>query len=232
MIPRNIFQTQRSLQYIESNEKLRDATNSWKVDGFNYAFYSDDQCSDFMRLYFPEIFPIYDKLQLPVMKADLWRYCVVYKYGGIYADSDTILKADPNIFIRYKMLMMVPENDAHICQWVFAAPPGSPILKSVIDLSVKRILETEFKGDHIVHYLTGPGVFSDGIINYLSSKNLKTHSDPTNYHIRNILKYEDNLIDEIYVFAHDTFHQYFVHHLFSGNWENGWTKQRDRILSL
>ena len=33
---------------------------------------------------------IFIKLSLKVMKGDLWRYCVVYHYGGIYADADTI----------------------------------------------------------------------------------------------------------------------------------------------
>jgi hypothetical protein len=184
-----------------------------------------------MQLHFPDIFTIYDRLPLPVMKADLWRYCIIYIYGGIYADSDTILNEDPNIFISDKYLMVAPEkNNVHFCQWVFAAPRGSPILKSIIDLSVKRISETEcIKGEHIIHYLTGPGVFSDGIINYLISKNYKIHTDPTNKK-RNVIEYEDNLIDEMHVFAHDTFHQHKVLHLFSGNWENGWIKQRNMLL--
>ena len=28
------------------------------------------------------------KFPLPVMKADFWRYCVLYINGGIYADLD------------------------------------------------------------------------------------------------------------------------------------------------
>ena len=34
-------------------------------------------------------------LPIAVMKADLWRYCVIYKYGGIYADADTVCKINP-----------------------------------------------------------------------------------------------------------------------------------------
>ena len=39
-IPRNIFQTHKSIQYVRSNEKLRKATQSWKGHPeFNYYFY-------------------------------------------------------------------------------------------------------------------------------------------------------------------------------------------------
>ena len=47
---------------------------------------------------FPEIKDAYDSLPIRVMKADLWRYCILYKYGGIYADSDTVLLKYPSFF--------------------------------------------------------------------------------------------------------------------------------------
>ena len=109
------------------------------------------------------------RLPLAVMKADLWRYCVIYYYGGIYADTDTICNVNPNIFINNSLLTIVPESDKiHLCQWVFAGQKESPFLKSIINLSVERILSIkEIKGEHIVHYLTGPGVFTDGLEAYL-----------------------------------------------------------------
>lgn len=170
MVPKNIFQTHKSLDYIKSNKLLLNAQNTWKENkSFNYYFYDDLECDKFMSDFFPDIKHIYDKLPLKVMKADLWRYCIIFKYGGIYADSDTAILVNPNfLIINNKNLIVVPENNTHFCQWVFAAPPNSPILKSVIDLSVERIENIkEFKGEHIVHYLTGPGVFTDGILRYL-----------------------------------------------------------------
>jgi mannosyltransferase OCH1-like enzyme len=124
-----------------------------------------------MLNYFPEIKDAYDKLPLKVMKADLWRYCIIYKYGGIYHDADTVLKVNPNFLTNFnnQYLVMVPENDIHFCNWIFAAPPKSPVLKSIIDLSVERIRSCKnIKGEHIIHYLTGPGVFTDGIFAYLN----------------------------------------------------------------
>jgi mannosyltransferase OCH1-like enzyme len=258
MIPLNIYQTHKSLEFINSDKRLVNATNSWKRNKkFTYNFYDDKQCSDFMEAHYPEIKPLYDKLPLNVMKADLWRYCIIYTYGGIYADCDTILKTDISIFVKHqnKQFVVAPENETHFCQWVFSAPPNSPVLKSIIDLSIQRIRDTEIiKGEHIVHYLTGPAVFTDGILLYLKSQNiqvLKTTSqvergstpllpnnddvviyDKQNYgrlKTVDIFKYEKIQCD-ILIYNHNIFHKICVIHLFSGSWPNGWTKERDKLL--
>jgi mannosyltransferase OCH1-like enzyme len=172
-----------------------------------------------------DIYKAYCKLPLSVMKADLWRYCIIYHFGGIYADTDTICNINPALFINDALLTIVPENSCHLCQWVFAAPKGSPILKSVIDLSVERILSiTEIKGEHIVHYLTGPAVFTDGIENYLKKHNLSTFEQNKklyyNYPHKGTLK----------VFNCDIFHLKMVKHLFYGQHNNGWCTERDKHL--
>ena len=134
IFPKNIFQTHKNIEYIKSNNSLNNATESWKNhDNFNYHFYNDEQCSKFMKQIenkFPGINKQYNRLPLKVMKADLWRYCVIYIYGGIYADTDTVLVDNPLMFININAkLVVVPENDVHMCQWVFSAPKDSPILK-------------------------------------------------------------------------------------------------------
>ena len=137
---------------ILKNAKLRNACNSWsKNTDYNYKFYNDEQCDNFIYDFFPEIKEVYDKSPLKVMKADLWRYCIIYKYGGIYADADadadTILLQNPSFLTNYCnkdiVIVIVPQNNTHFCQWVFSAPVNSPVLKAVIDLSVERIRETK-----------------------------------------------------------------------------------------
>ena len=228
MIPRNIFQTHKSKKYIESTPSFKRALYTWKLNKhFNYYFSDDKKCDDFIMKFFSEIKDVYNRLPLKVMKADLWRYCIIYKYGGIYADIDTILKVNPILLTNHhnKELVVVPENNVHFCQWVFAAPPKSPILKTIIDLSVERIRNMKvIEGEHVIHYLTGPGVFTDGIKKYLSNK--KGNVIPKN----GILEYENVTHDDIFVFKSHYFHKNMVNHLFSGSWSNGWTKERDRLL--
>jgi mannosyltransferase OCH1-like enzyme len=222
----NIFQTHKSIEYIKSKPKILNAVKSWTKhsNNFKYFFYSDELCDKFMREKFSgNVYNAYLKLPMAVMKADLFRYCVIYFYGGIYADTDTICMVNPYIFIKNNSLLtIVPESDSiHLCQWVFSAPKNSPILKSIIDLSVEKILlAKEIKGEHVIHELTGPLVFTEGIEKYLKQHNKPTFSNKINYY-----KYPDN--KTLCVFNCDIFHSKIVKHLFAGDDDDGWKKERD-----
>jgi mannosyltransferase OCH1-like enzyme len=225
-IPKNIFQTHKSMEYIEGKKDILRAVNSWrKYDGeFNYRFYNDKQAEDFIKDNFDnDTYTAYMKLPMAVMKADLWRYCIIYTYGGIYADTDTILKANPNILLKDSLLVIVPENNTNLCQWVFAAPKKSEILENIIKLSVKKILEKdEIKGEHIIHELTGPTLFTQGIEKYLENNNKQNFIKKFDY------TYYKNSI--LYVFHPKRFHKKTVVHLFSGQDDDGWTIERDKKL--
>ena len=220
----NLFQTHKSWEYIQSNPDLYKAVNSWKhYENVNYQFYDDIMCDAFMLEHFPgDIYEAYIKLPIAVMKADLWRYCVIYKFGGIYADSDTICKTNPGFLVSDALLTIVPENDdVHLCQWFFSAKKDSIILKYIIDLSVKRILETDvFEGEHFIFNLTGPTCFTDAIEKFLKEHHLPYFENRLlyfNYPNTNVLKVFDPII----------FHSNTVIHLFTGAKKGGWQKERD-----
>ena len=222
-IPKQIFQTHKSHEYIKQNPDIKNALNSWRrfVPEFGYFFYTNGLCENFMKNEMGgEIYDAYIKLPMAVMKADLWRYCVIYKYGGIYADADTVCKYNPNILLKHgALLVIVPENSTHLCNWVFAAPKNSPILKSVIDLSVKRILNVSiFKGEHIIHHLTGPGVFTDGIESYLEQNGKPIFTDKKKYYM---YPHPSLIVFDGYIF-----HNKIVQHLFAGQKPDGWCKER------
>jgi mannosyltransferase OCH1-like enzyme len=220
-IPKNIYQTHKSINYINTKPKLVKAIKSWvkHTKEFNYFFYNNQMCEDFIKNNFDEnVYKAYSILPMPVMKADLWRYCIIYKYGGIYADTDAVCLYNPIIFINDSLLTFAPENETHLCQWTFSAPANSPILKSIIDLSVERILNTPIKGEHIIHYLTGPGLFTDGIEKYLIENNYPIFDNKKNYY-----NYPNPIL---IVFDYDNFHKNIVQHLFSGQDQDGWCKER------
>ena len=54
---------------------------------FEYFLYDDDDCRLFIKEHFStDVLNAYDRLIPYAYKADLWRYCVLYIYGGIYLD--------------------------------------------------------------------------------------------------------------------------------------------------
>jgi len=225
-IPKNIFQTHKSLNYVKNKPHLSNAMKTWSKysNEFNYYFYDNNMCDNFMKENFDAvIYKAYSILPMGVMKADLWRYCILYKYGGIYADIDTICRINPNIFINNAELIVAPEPGCnYFCQWTFAASKGSPILKTIIDLSVERILNTPIKGEHIIHYLTGPALFSDGIDEYLKENNLPTFEHKIEY-----FNYPSPILK---VFNKNNFHDKFIIHLGAGNDKDGWKNERYKIL--
>jgi mannosyltransferase OCH1-like enzyme len=144
-IPKNIFLTHKSMTYINSKPELRRSVNSWLKYKKNYRifYYDNASCDSFIKKNFSnDVYKAYQRLPMAVMKADLWRYCIIYMYGGIYTDADAECMMHPDIFTSPKTLLVCgPEKDGiHLCQWCFAAPKHSPIIKSIIDLSVERLL--------------------------------------------------------------------------------------------
>jgi mannosyltransferase OCH1-like enzyme len=235
-IPLHIYQTHKSLDYIKRNPKINNAIESWKkvaeYNKWQYHFFDNSMCDTFIKNHMPgRVQRAYFSLPLPVMRADLWRYCIIWKYGGIYADADTEFIAPrhflSNIFPfhlhnQITQLYTVPENSTHLCQWVFAAPQKSPLLWKIIQLSVHRILNERMTGEHFIHYFTGPGVFTDAILNAI-------HVPPATD--KNILatKHVFKTTPLCVVRAHP-FHSKFVKHYFTGSSPGGWFKDRENYL--
>lgn len=227
MIEKNIFQTHKTKEHIAKNLKLVWGTNSWKSlsPEYTYHFYNNEECDSFMKNeYGGPIYKAYKRSPLNVMKADIWRYCIIHKYGGIYADSDTRLFGSPDIFQKEGALFVgVPENNVHLCQWIFAAPKSSPVLESIIEYIAEIFYDVDnFFEPHIVHRLTGPGAFSAGIDKYLRKNNLPTYADKNQY-----ANYPDK---RLYIYPGNQFHEIKVLHMFSGYWDGGWTIEKDNYV--
>ena len=228
-IPPVIYQTHKSMKYVNERILFRKCMRSWKqyVPEFQYHFFDDMQARVWIQEHMePRVLQAYNRCPLSVMKADLWRYCILYINGGIYGDIDTMLLCSPSVFLQPKSALVVSlENGVWFCQWAFAAAPGSFILKRVIDLAVTRILEIpEIKGEHIVHYLTGPTVFTDGIELALADIHLGTCTTPED----RVLYYERYKNYVLHVLPRHEFHRSMIHHHFAGH--EGWKRQRDLLF--
>ena len=124
---------------------------------------------------------MFESYPLGVMKADFWRYCVLYVHGGIYLDLDTKLVQPIQNWphLETSQVIIGIENIEHFCQWTLLSVPGHPLFQKIIDTCFKHYLESGNKiviKDHFVHWYTGPWVFTDAIYDFfnLSSKNYTT----------------------------------------------------------
>jgi hypothetical protein len=72
----------KMLECVKDNLVL----NNVGIDCVHYLF-NDDACRDFLSVTFPtDVVNAYDSLIPTAFKADLWRYCILYMFGGVYMD--------------------------------------------------------------------------------------------------------------------------------------------------
>jgi hypothetical protein len=86
-IPKIIHQTWVSAQLPPS---FRAFQETWRGrhSGWEYRFYDDAACRRVVENDFPDLLAIYDGCPHPVQRADIFRYLIVAREGGLYADMD------------------------------------------------------------------------------------------------------------------------------------------------
>jgi mannosyltransferase OCH1-like enzyme len=143
IIPKNIFQTWRDLELIKDMKETVEYLK-YMNNGFNYYLYDDKMCRDFIKDNHDEkILEAYDKIIPGAYKTDLWRCCVLYKYGGIYLDIkykpknnfSFIFFLNKEYYVRDRQI-----NNKHgIYNALMICKPNSYKLKQFIDKIVENI---------------------------------------------------------------------------------------------
>ena len=106
--------------------------------GYMHIFLDDEACDIFMQTHYPSLFDLYKRLKTPAHRADLFRYCYLYKHGGIWLDIKVVLVRPIKEIIRagdeiYTVLSFAKWNNELTChQGILAAPPGSSFMRDMI----------------------------------------------------------------------------------------------------
>jgi hypothetical protein len=135
-IPKVIYQT-----YLDKTKIPFKVYNNMKKYAPNYKhiIYNDKECIKFIKENYPlNVLNAFYTLKKGAHKADLFRYCILYKYGGVYLDIKThLIKPISNIFNKNKCLYsVIAINKKSIYQGIIASPPKNPIFKKLIDLII------------------------------------------------------------------------------------------------
>lgn len=87
-----------------------------------------------MKTQSKEIYKLFSKLKCQAHKTDLFRYCILYKQGGIYLDADSVIvkTIDTKIFNKDRMFVY-DSNCKNIFNGFIYTKKNNLIIKKVID---------------------------------------------------------------------------------------------------
>tara|TARA_Y100000389_G_C17465466_1_gene525100 strand:+ start:969 stop:2732 length:1764 start_codon:yes stop_codon:yes gene_type:complete len=151
-IPKVIRYTFTNKQSVP--QEITDSLQKYASD-YEIKFYSDNDCIYFLREYYGEMYvKLFNSLKIGAHKADLFRYCVLYAFGGIYIDVKLEIRENfKTIFDHCKNKLLytclgtkgkdethfqkqirqhLRMHNGHIFQAIIATYPRNPIFKKLI----------------------------------------------------------------------------------------------------
>ena len=173
-IPRNIFQTWKTKNF---SPEFKSLSQSWIDNNPNYSYFlfDDIDCNNFIKKNFDiKIYNAYCRIIPGAFKADLWRYCILYIYGGVYADMDTICMNSIDSFLNEDIEFMTPIDlnnypiigNHNLFNAFIASVPKHPILLDCINRIVYNIENNIIPFSNLD--FAGPGILGRSTNIYLN----------------------------------------------------------------
>ena len=187
-IPKIVHQTARSRCVTPV---FGNTTQQWKFPGWSYYFHDDAAVerlllspsgSRLLKEQFPQLPSIAQKcLQHGTIRSDVWRYLVLWVYGGIYADLDcvphklnaTVLTElmDPTSHSTGRNAtptdaIFVVEQFHVLSQYFMAASPRHPLLWYALQHSLTNVLLADDTGSVYTPKLTGPAALHQAFVSF------------------------------------------------------------------
>ena len=201
-IPKKIFQTWETK---EVTCVLKTLTYYIKKKNPDYEYYLFDKKDRelFIKENFDEtVLKAYNSIIPGGFKADLWRYCVLYKYGGFYCDIDMICinGFDKLIENNEECVFTIDHNlngknlKFDIFNAFIGIIPNHPIMKNCIYKIVDNILNEKWKinNEEILEF-TGPGLLGKEVNKYFNREEKTLYEFYNDYNY--FKKYKVNLIN-------------------------------------
>jgi len=232
MIPKIIWQT-----YKDPFDKLpsyaKEVAQTWKDINpeYKYIYMDDAAIEKFVLTYYgSDWYNIIKNCPIGVMKSDIWRYLIIYKYGGIYIDLDTICTKPLKEWVDHSKSFIICVDDDQITygQYAFAGSPSSGVLKKIIDNVKYNFKNPDYTNRHFVHYLTGVHVFTNSIKEYFNINNIYEFNSNNNVKNENAFLYED-----FSLFHEGGFMKHIAAHI---RWDDGqyvqWDEEVKKFLKV
>jgi len=206
VIPRNIFQAWHC-DILPNSVKASIANIKKYNPNFNHYLYNNEKCREFIKKYFSEdVLNTYDAIIPAAIKIDLWRYCVLYKFGGVYLDVKYYCINGFNFnYLLDKEYFCKDFDKVGVYNAIIICKPNNEIMKNCI-YNVVRNVNNNYYGKTLTDP-TGPLMikkyFSDNQVNHFLlnvTNGLPNNRNKENTNIKyrkfNILHFHENYRNE------------------------------------
>jgi mannosyltransferase OCH1-like enzyme len=231
MIPKIIWQTYEC-PYDELPEYVKDCIKTWidQNPTWEYRYMDAKEREKFVLNNFDdEWHNIFTKLPYGVLKADVWRHMVMYIYGGVYSDIDTICKGPIELWLKDDMntTYFIDDDYKNLCQFILSSTSNNIIYKKILDLIKYKLTNKEimkkFLNKNIQTFeenITGSIVCTESIRSFLNiPENFDLVKDYEK--IKNLKTLQDNKFFYYSKESYEMLHDYPIKHLTgSRNWNS------------
>jgi mannosyltransferase OCH1-like enzyme len=141
---------------------------------FDYYLYSDDESSKYIQENFEkEVLDAFNSLRPGAYKSDLWRYCILYKKGGVYIDIKyttlkpltSIIKDNPIVYVNdHEVSCPHLPNTTGLYNGFMISPPNNSVMKYCIDDIVNSCKLRLYKKNDLD--ITGPCLLAQIVAKY------------------------------------------------------------------
>lgn len=164
MIPKVIVQTHR-FEEKDIPQYIRCPMETWQElnPDFSYRYFGQKDSDEFMSSFsVREVSDIYfNPRTMGTLQADIFRACIIYEYGGVYADSDlfclgkifqhinsdsplSITTEDSGFYksyidLGYSMNQNLLDGSTFIWNAFFASEPKHPYFEFLFDSMIKNV---------------------------------------------------------------------------------------------
>lgn len=215
-IPKKIYQAWLQAEpdmygELQVPDDMKIAIRSWKElnPDYEYELFNEEKIKAFLKDNFPPIYLDTYNLLLPrAFRTDFWRYCILYKYGGIYSDSKmTLLKPLSSIIRSTDEFVVCSDGEELIAIAFLAFTPKHSLLEHIIFHIINYVAQ-RYKSDSPLA-LTGPHLFARIFKLYLNLVGPIPNGYTNNYQILPFMSkkgyFYDNNNNEIIKYLYDSY---------------------------
>lgn len=156
---------------LKTYKMLKHCRESWDILNPNlcHTIWSKDNSTQLIKNYYPEFYELFNRYHYEIQRCDMIRYCILHRYGGLYADMDYKCKKNfEEVFRKYNQydiyLVNTPNNlnNETVSNSLMLSYTKNHMFWKMLLLEMNKVFENyNNTSKHIqVMYTTGPAILT------------------------------------------------------------------------